>query len=98
MNESAAQRQLRWKRIEPGYYRTTCGRYEVANMKGQSVKWTGLIYETWEFRYCTAANPKRASYGDYKTARTYHTKAEAQAAAEKDCRTTATMTSEKGRS
>ena len=77
-------KQLRWNRIEPGYYRTTCGRYEVANMRGQSGKWSGLIVETWEFRYCTAENPRRANYGEYKTAQTFATKKEAQAAAELD--------------
>jgi hypothetical protein len=77
-------RTLRWKRIEPGYYRTTCGRYEIANMRGQSVLWSGLIEKTWELRHCTTANPKRASYGDYKVSEVYATKAEAQAAAEKD--------------
>lgn len=79
------EKKLRWKRIEPGYYRTVCGRYEVANMRGQSVRWTGLIVETWEFRYCTDAKPTFTSnYGSYKTAKTYATKAEAQAAAEQD--------------
>ena len=76
--------KLRWKRIEPGYYRTACGRYEIANMKGQSVAWSGLILCTWEVRYNTDSKPKfTSSYGSYKTGETVRTMVEAKALAQK---------------
>ncbi len=41
---------LRWKRIEPGYYQLMGTNIEIANMKGQSVKWSGLISDPWVVR------------------------------------------------
>lgn len=39
-----------WERIEPGYYRLRGTDIHIANMRGTSVKWSGLILETWEVR------------------------------------------------
>jgi hypothetical protein len=46
--------EYRWRRIEPGYYtlqrRARDTGYEIANMQGQSVRWSGLIVEPWVVR------------------------------------------------
>lgn len=41
---------IHWKRIEPGYYKLLGTPFEIANMRGQSVKWSGLVVNTWEVR------------------------------------------------
>ncbi len=37
----------RWQRIEAGYYQLRGTNLAVVNMRGQSVKWTGLIVKPW---------------------------------------------------
>jgi hypothetical protein len=44
---------MRWHRIEPGYYwaEQDGERFELADMRGQSVRWSGAdIVDTWEVR------------------------------------------------
>lgn len=67
----------RWTRVEPGYYLMPWrgGELAVANMKGQSVRFTGLILNPWVLRWEGTATHKAAEFGWFAT------KAEAQAAA-----------------
>jgi hypothetical protein len=63
--------KMKWRRIEPGFYELVGTDWKVANMKGQSVLYSGLIVDPWHVRD-----------GNETVAR-FHTKAEAQAYAVK---------------
>lgn len=39
-----------WKRVEPGFYELRGTTLAIANMKGQSVKWSGLVVDPWQVR------------------------------------------------
>jgi hypothetical protein len=39
-----------WQRIEPGFYRLRGTDWYVANMKGQSVMWSGIVMRPWVAR------------------------------------------------
>lgn len=41
---------MRWTRIEPGYYRLPGTDITIANMKGQSVKYSGLVLHPWHVK------------------------------------------------
>jgi hypothetical protein len=43
-------KRLTWQRIEPGYYRLRGTDIHIANMKGTSVLWSGLITDPWVVR------------------------------------------------
>jgi hypothetical protein len=43
-------KRLTWQRIEPGYYRLRGTDIYIANMKGSSVRWSGLVTDPWEVR------------------------------------------------
>jgi hypothetical protein len=53
-------KRLTWQRIQPGYYRLRGTDIYIADMRGSSVRWSGLIAKTWEVRL----EPKNARSTD----------------------------------